>query len=239
MTKERYKLLLAEDDINLGILLSKYLHREGFDVELCQDGIQALKVFRQHSFNLCLVDVMMPKMDGFSFVKSLRRIDKNIPFIFITAKSFKEDKLIGYGLGAEDYVTKPFDQEELLWKIKAIIRRVTENSIEKKSELTLIGKYTFDASTHSLTIGGISKRMTAKESNVLFYLFQHQNTIIRREDMLKDLWGENDYFFGRSLDVFITKIRKYLKEDEDLSIENIFGVGFIFNVPEIRENAEK
>lgn len=231
MIKERSKLLLVEDDINLGILLTKHLKREGFDVELCKDGEAALQVFQPNFFDICLVDVMMPKMDGFSFVKELRRIDKNTPFIFITAKSFKEDKLTGYRLGADDYVTKPFDQEELLWKIKAVIRRVSENKTENKIEIISIGKYTFDFDNHSLTIDGKFKRITGKESDVLYYLFEHRNKIIKREEILKELWGENDYFFGRSLDVFISKMRKHLKEDQSISIENVFGIGFIFNVP--------
>jgi len=231
MSKEKLKILLAEDDLNLGVLLVDYLETEGFDVKLCKDGELALKVLQGQSFDLCLLDVMMPKMDGFSLAKSIRLRDKKIPVIFITAKSLKEDKLKGYDLGADDYITKPFDEEELLWKIKAVIRRIPEHKTESKVEASSIGKYTFDFNNQSLTIGGKTKRITEKESDILNYLSGHRNHVIKREEMLKDLWGENDYFFGRSLDVFITKIRKYLKEDPDLSIENVFGVGFIFNVP--------
>lgn len=174
---------------------------------------------------------MMPKMDGFSLAKGIRMKDKKIPVIFITAKSLKEDKLKGYGLDADDYITKPFDEEELLWKIKAVIRRMPGNKSESKTEIISIGKYTFDFNNQSLTIGGKTKRITEKESGIVKFLSDHRNKVVKREDLLKDLWGANDYFFGRSLDVFITKIRKYLKEDPDLSIENVFGVGFIFNVP--------
>jgi DNA-binding response OmpR family regulator len=227
MLKEKLNILLAEDDLNLGVLLVDYLETEGFDVKLCKDGELALKAFQTNSFDLCLVDVMMPKMDGFSLAKEIRLKDKQIPFIFITAKSLKEDKLKGYDLGADDYITKPFDEEELLWKIKAVIRRVPEN----KSELISLGLYTFDFSNQSLTIAGQTKRITEKESDILRYLSNHRNHVIKREEMLKSLWGENDYFLGRSLDVFITKIRKYLKEDPNITIENVFGVGFIFNVP--------
>jgi len=151
--------------------------------------------------------------------------------IFITAKSLKEDKLRGYDLGADDYITKPFDEEELLWKIKAVIRRVPEAAGETKIEIATIGKYTFDFNNQSLTIAGKTRRITEKESDILNYLSAHRNRLIKREELLTAIWGTNDYFLGRSLDVFITKMRKYLSEDPGLSIENVFGVGFIFNVP--------
>ena len=232
MHKEKLNILLAEDDLNLGILLVDYLETEGFTVKLCKDGELALKAFHNHSFGLCLLDIMMPQRDGFSLAKEIRIKDKKIPIIFITAKSLKEDKLKGYDLGADDYITKPFDEEELLWKIKAVIRRIPDNKNESKTEIISLGKYTFDITNQSLTIGGKTKRITEKESHILNYLYFHRNIIIKREKLLKDLWGENDYFMGRSLDVFITKIRKYLSEDSAISIENVFGVGFIFNMPE-------
>ncbi|MDZ4664496.1 MAG: response regulator transcription factor [Bacteroidota bacterium] len=231
MLKEKLKILLAEDDLNLGFLLVEYLETEGFEVKLCKDGELALKTFQNSSFDLCLLDVMMPKLDGFSLAKEIRLKDKIIPVIFITARSLKQDKLKGYDLDADDYITKPFDEEELLWKIKAVIRRVPENKSDNKTELIRIGEYIFDFNNQSLTISGKTKRITEKESDILKYLCVYQNKVIKREDMLKDLWGENDYFFGRSLDVFITKMRKYLKESPCVSIENVFGVGFIFNVP--------
>jgi len=231
MSKEKLHLLLAEDDLNLGVLLVDYLEAEGFDVKLCKDGELALKAFRSQPFDLCLLDVMMPKLDGFSLAKEIRASDKKIPVIFITARSLKEDKLKGYDLDADDYITKPFDEEELLWKIKAVIRRIPENKKESKAEIIPIGKYSFDFDNQSLSIAGKTKRITEKESDILRYLSGNRNKVIKREELLKALWGENDYFFGRSLDVFITKIRKYLKEDPQLSIENVFGVGFIFNVP--------
>lgn len=232
MSKKKINILLAEDDHNLGLLLIDYLETEGYDVKLCKDGEAALKAFQHNQFDLCLLDVMMPKMDGFSLAKGIRLQNKKIPIIFITAKSLKEDKLKGYDLGADDYITKPFDEEELLWKIKAVIRRIPDDKNENKEEISSIGKYSFHFNNQSLTIAGKIKRITEKESDILNYLSTHRNKIIKREEMLEDLWGKNDYFFGRSLDVFITKIRKYLKEDPDLSIENVFGVGFIFNVPQ-------
>lgn len=231
MFKERLNILLAEDDLHLGLLLVDYLEAEGFDVKLCKDGELALKAFQAHCFDLCLLDVMMPRVDGFSLAKEIRIKDKKIPVIFITAKSLKEDKLKGYALDADDYITKPFDEEELLWKIKAVIRRIPDAANAKKAELISIGNYTFDFNNQCLTTGKTTKRITEKESEILRYLSEHRNRVIKREILLKDLWGENDYFLGRSLDVFITKIRKYLKEDPGLSIENVFGVGFIFNVP--------
>lgn len=232
MPKEKLNILLAEDDLNLGILLVDYLEAEGFDVRLCKDGEAALKAFEAQDFDLCLLDVMMPKLDGFSLAKAIRVKNKKVPVIFITAKSLKEDKLKGYDLGGDDYITKPFDEEELLWKIKALVRRMPETKKETKTEIIAIGKYNFDWSNQSLSIKGQEKRITEKESDILNYLCMHRNKVIRREDLLKDLWGENDYFLGRSLDVFITKIRKYLKEDPQIEIENVFKVGFIFKVRE-------
>jgi DNA-binding response OmpR family regulator len=174
---------------------------------------------------------MLPKMDGFALAKQIRFNNQEIPVIFLTAKSMKDDKLKGYHLGADDYITKPFDADELVWKMKAILRRKTEHN-GARNEVVYIGKYTFDFINQSLTITGQTKRVTEKENDILNYLSQHRNRIVKREDLLKDLWGDDDYFLGRSLDVFITKIRKYLKEDPALSIENVFGVGFILNVPE-------
>ena len=231
MSEKKFKILLAEDDLNLGILLVDYLKTEGFEVKLCKDGELALSAFRAGQFDLCLLDVMMPKMDGFNVAKEIRLKDKKIPVIFITARSLKEDKLKGYGLGADDYITKPFDEEELLWKIQAVIRRVGESPGESSPGIISLGKYAFDFTNQSLVVDGNMKRITEKVAEILNYLTTHQNHIIKREELLKDLWGENDYFYGRSLDVFITKIRRYLKEDPELSIENVFGVGFIFNVP--------
>lgn len=228
MSKEQARILLAEDDLNLGVLLVDFLEGEGFDVKLCKDGEIALKAFQAGHFSLCILDVMMPKMDGFSLAKEIKLADPLIPIIFITAKSQKEDKLIGYELGADDYITKPFDEDELLWKIRAIVRRLpTKDRV--LVEPIEIGRYVFDFANQSLTLDGVVRRMTEKESEVLLYLSKHRNKVVKREDMLKEIWGENDYFMGRSLDVFITKMRKYLKDDSRLGIENVFGVGFIFN----------
>src|SRR4051812_1147839 len=188
MHKERFKILLAEDDLNLGVLLVDYLEAEGYDVKLCKDGELALKAFRDYSFDLCLLDVMMPKIDGFSVAKGIRLKDKKIPVIFITSKSLKEDKLKGYGLEADDYITKPFDEEELLWKIKAVVRRIPEASITARNEIISIGKYAFNYRNQSLTINNQTKRITGRESDILNYLSLRRNQVVRREDLLKDLW---------------------------------------------------
>lgn len=230
MYKPRPRILLAEDDLNLGLLLVDYLEAEGFDVKLCSDGILALNAFKSKEFDLCLFDVMMPKLDGFSLAKEIRIKNKNMPVIFITAKSLKEDKLKGYGLGADDYITKPLDEEELLWKIKAIIRRMPSNALENETAIISIGKYLFDFNNQSLILDDKARRITEKECRILRFLSEHKNKIIKRQDLLRDIWGEDDYFAGRSLDVFISKIRSYLKDDPKVNIENVFGVGFILNV---------
>ena len=231
MTEKTFNILLVEDDLNLGILLVDFLETESLQVKLCKDGELALKTFQKQQFDLCLLDVMMPKMDGFTLAKEIRLLNKDIPIIFISAKSLKEDKLTGYDLGADDYITKPFEEQDLLCKIRAILRRTYSDSIEPTNKIISIGEYRFDPNNQSLTIAAKTRRITEKETLILKYLCAHQNHIIKREDMLIALWGENDYFLGRSLDVFITKIRKYLKDDACVHIENVFGVGFIFNVP--------
>lgn len=226
MSKPGNRILLAEDDPNLGLLLVDYLESEGFQLTLCANGELALDAFRSQSFDLCLLDVMMPKLDGFSLAAAIRMKNKNVPLLFISAKSLKADKLRGYGLGADDYITKPFDEEELMWKIKAVFRRISSETPSTGSKLMAIGQYRFDAENQSLTLAGKTRRMTEKESELLSFLVANRNTVVRREEILTNLWGENDYFLGRSLDVFITKIRKYLKDDPSVRIENVFGVGF-------------
>ncbi len=233
MSELAFKILLAEDDPNLGLLLKECLCMEGFEVELCKDGEIALQAFRLYKFDLCLLDVMMPKMNGFNLAQAIKAINAKIPIVFITAKSLKEDKLKGYNLKADDYITKPFDEEELIWKIKAIRRRQNEILINNTSDIIALGNYQFNYKNQSLTINNDIKRITEKECEILFYLANHRNVVIKRQDLLTEIWGENDYFFGRSLDVFITKIRKYLNKDERITIENVFGVGFVFNVPEL------
>lgn len=230
MSKLNFNILLAEDNPNLGSLLKNFLTTENIDVKLCINGEAALQAFFKAKYDLCLIDVMMPMMDGFTLVKNIRSKDKKVPIIIITAKSLKEDKLTGYELGIDDYIVKPFDEEELLWKIKAFVKRSELLATSDKTNDILIGNSIFNHDLQVLTINNTVKRLTLKECEIVQYLFIKQNIVLKREDILKDLWGENDYFVGRSLDVFITKIRKYFKEDKSISIENIFGVGFIFRV---------
>lgn len=225
------KIVLAEDDVNLGPLLRDYLRTEGFDVVLCTDGEAALQVFKQQHFDLCLLDVMMPRMDGFTLAAQIKALNSTIPMIFITARSFRQDKQKGYNLGADDYITKPFDEEELLWKIRALVRRSPKQQASAPATIN-IGRYVFDPQNQSLCIGDETRRITEKETGILKYLSEHRNEVIRRETMLKELWGSNDYFLGRSLDVFITKLRKYLKDDPSIRIETVFGVGFMMHAPE-------
>lgn len=224
-----HHILLAEDDPHLGTLLVGYLQGEGFNVTLCNDGLEAASAFERENFHLCLLDIMLPGMDGFTLASTIRNTKRDTPIIFLTARSLKEDKLKGYGIGADDYITKPFDADELVWKMKAVLRR---KAGELKNTQVSIGNYLFDFDKQALSIAGQTKRVTEKENVILKYLSDHRNTIVKREVMLKDIWGDDDYFLGRSLDVFITKIRKYLKDDPAVSIENVFGVGFILNAPE-------
>jgi DNA-binding response OmpR family regulator len=223
-------ILIAEDDPHLGLLLSEYLRANEFDVVLCADGESAVKTCENKHFDICLLDVMMPKMDGFEAAKHIKTFKSNLPFIFITARNQKLDKLNGYAIGAEDYINKPFDEEELLWKIRAILRRNTaQPGIADVSKIQL-GNYSFDTKNLSLVINNVTKRITEKECEVLLFLVQNKNTVVKRSELLQAVWGDDDYFIGRSLDVFIAKIRKYLKEDPNIQIETVFGVGFILNV---------
>lgn len=223
----KFKILLAEDDANLGLLLSDYLIAQGYEVDLCVNGEFALEQFKASQYNLCLLDVMMPKLDGYTLAKEIKKIDSTLPIIFITAKSSKDDKFKAYDLGADDFITKPFDEEELLWKLKVYSRRV--NSDDQSD--VMIGKYSFSYKNQSLTINNEVNRITEKETELIKFLYDHKNVLVKREDLLLAVWGTNDYFLGRSLDVFITKIRKYLNKDSSVSIENVFAKGFIFNVP--------
>jgi DNA-binding response OmpR family regulator len=222
------RILLVEDDLNLGFLLTDYLEMQGFEVKLCRDGEAGLKTYNQGGFDLCVLDGMLPVKDGFTLAMQIRAQDKKVPIIFLTAKSMKEDKLKGFNIGADDYITKPFEEDELLARINAVLRRTREDKKEEPApEKFRIGKYSFDYSTQSLMINDQLKRLTEKESEVFRLLCMNKNRILKREDALVSIWGQNDYFLGRSLDVFITKLRKYLKDDPSISIENVHGVGFM------------
>jgi DNA-binding response OmpR family regulator len=226
---KKIKVLLAEDDTNLGNILQDYLELENFDVTLCRDGEEGLKTFYEASpFDVCIFDVMMPKKDGFTLAKEVRNENKQVPILFLTAKSMKEDKIQGFEIGADDYITKPFNEEELVLRIKAILKRTSLVGADEETNLSFkIGQYVFDALRQELIYGTDIRRLTAKENDILRLLLARKDAILKREDALIAIWGKNDYFLGRSFDVFITKLRKYFKEDPNVRIENIHGVGFM------------
>jgi len=226
------KILLAEDDVNLGFVVADHLKSEGFKVTLCNDGQDALKRFNEEKYHLCILDVMMPKKDGFTLAKDLRKLDLDIPILFLTAKSQLEDKAEGYKSGGDDYLTKPFSVEELSFRIKALLKRV-QITVEKPEEKILtIGNTIFDSENLTLTFKNQKQSLTKKEAQILKLMFKLKNQVIPREVILNGVWGQDDYFVGRSLDVFITKLRKYLKEDETIQISNLHGIGFKFTVKE-------
>ncbi|NBU46546.1 MAG: DNA-binding response regulator [Flavobacteriales bacterium] len=226
------KILLVEDDVNLGFVVADHLKSEGFKITLCNDGQDALKRFNEEKYHLCILDVMMPKKDGFTLAKDLRKLNLDIPILFLTAKSQLEDKAEGYKSGGDDYLTKPFSVEELSFRIKALLKRV-QITVEKPEEKILtIGNTIFDSENLTLTFKNQKQSLTKKEAQILKLMFKLKNQVILREVILNGVWGQDDYFVGRSLDVFITKLRKYLKEDETIQISNLHGIGFKFTVKE-------
>ena len=226
-------IFLVEDDPNLGLLLLDLLQTEGFNVKLIRDGEHALMNFKKGIFSLCLLDIILPKVDGYTIANEIRLIDPEIPVIFITAKALKEDKLKAYQIGADDYIVKPFDEDELIWKIRALIKRTpVQTQIQQPIAPIMVGKYLFDYENQCLSNGKLAQRMTSKEAELLLFLVKNKNKLMKREEILLAIWGQNDYFMGRSLDVFITKLRKHLKMDPQIEIENVFNVGFIFKINE-------
>jgi DNA-binding response OmpR family regulator len=219
-------ILLVEDDLNLGFLLAEFLESKGFSVKLYRDGLTAFTGFQNGNFDFCILDVMLPKMDGFTLAKKLKVINAQIPIMFLTARALKEDKMKGYEIGVDDYITKPFDEDELFYKINAILNRSNLSKVAGDNVFQ-IGRFSFDFQNQMLQIDGVQKRLTERESSILKVLCLSKNKVIRREQILTAIWGENDYFAGRSLDVFISKLRKYLGPDPSIRIENIPKVGFI------------
>jgi Response regulators consisting of a CheY-like receiver domain and a winged-helix DNA-binding domain len=227
MEERKPKILLAEDDTNLGMVLKNYLELNDYEVELCRDGILALAAFRREKFDICLLDIMMPNMDGFKLAEEIRDVDPDIPLFFLSAKTMKEDIIQGYKLGADDYISKPFDSELLLLKIKAILKRNQElNSKEEETFEFSIGSYAFNSRLRTLVKDGESHTLSPKENELLHMLCEHKNDLLPREVALKKIWGSDTYFNGRSMDVYIAKLRKYLKEDPNIEIVNIHGNGF-------------
>jgi len=232
------KILLVEDDLNLGFLLVDFLQSQRFYVKLCRDGLSGLKAVENESFDLCIFDVMMPKMDGYAVAKTMRKKGITTPFIFLTAKAMKEDKLVGYEIGAEDYISKPFDEEELLCKINVILRREKKDPFENYPTQFKFQNFLFDYDRQELTLHGILHRMTEKENELLRLLCINKNKILKRCDAVSHIYGRHDYFLGRSFDVYISRLRKLLHTTEDIDIENVYKVGFILNVPDAQlENA--
>lgn len=230
--KENAKILLAEDEPNLGSLLRDYLNAKGFETVLCENGQAAFDTFTQETFDLCLLDVMMPEKDGFTLAKEIRTINKAIPIIFLTAKSLAEDKIEGFNTGADDYLTKPFNMEELLMRIRAVLKRTSISTIEQIEEGAFtLGDYQFDSLKQELTIGNDMRKLTSKESELLRLLCEKANNILDRNYALKAIWQDDSYFNARSMDVYITKLRKYLKEDPRIQILNIHGKGFKLIAP--------
>jgi len=226
------RILYIEDDETLSFITSDNLKRKGFEVVLASDGVRAFELFSKESFDICLFDVMLPKMDGFDLARKVREVNKEIPIIFITAKTLPEDRIKGLLIGADDYIVKPYNMEELVLRIKVFLKRKKILEPESLSTEIEIGKAIFDKEKLSLKIGNLENSLTYREAELLNFFVENKNTVLSRERILNVLWGENDYFAGRSLDVFITRIRKYFKNDPRISIENKRGVGFIFKVKE-------
>ena len=233
---EKMSILLCEDDENLGMLLREYLQAKGYNTELYPDGEAGFRAFSKGKYDLCVLDVMMPKKDGFTLARDIRQINDEVPFIFLTAKTLKEDIFEGFRVGADDYLTKPFSMEELTFRIEAILRRVRGKK-SKESTLYHIGRFTFDTQKQLLTIDGKQTKLTTKENELLALLCSHRNEVLQRDFALKTIWIDDNYFNARSMDVYITKLRKHLKADDQIEIINIHGKGYKLIVPEEDEEA--
>jgi two-component system, OmpR family, response regulator len=229
--EEKVKILLCEDDENLGTLLCEYLIAKGYDATLCPDGEAGFKEFQKEKFDICILDVMMPKKDGFTLAQDIRQMNSQVPIIFLTARVQKEDVLEGFDKGADDYITKPFSMEELVKRVEAILRRVRGKK-NRESTMYKIGRFTFDTQKQLLTIDGKSTKLTTKENELLALLCSHANEILKRNDALRTIWIDDNYFNARSMDVYITKLRKHLKADDQIEIINIHGQGYKLIVPE-------
>lgn len=225
------RVLYVEDDESLSFITKDQLEMEGYDVTHSANGKEAWSAFRKGEFDLCLLDVMLPQMDGFELAKKIRSVSKHVPIIFLTAKSMQEDKMEGFLLGGDDYVTKPYSFEELKFRINVFLRR-RKIMEEAPKEAISVGNYLFDYPNLNLSINGTTRGLTQREADILYYLASRPNIVIRRSDILEDIWGKDDYFYGRSLDVFISRLRKYLSEDSNITIENVHSVGFKLNVPD-------
>ena len=223
--KPKAKILLVEDDANLGFVISDQLKSEGYQVVLCTNGMDGHMRFSEGEFHMCIFDVMMPKKDGFTLAREIRTMNQDIPILFLTAKAMMEDKIAGFNAGGDDYLTKPFSFDELSVRVKALLKRVNiQDEPEQKS--VQIGSYTFDTENFTLKHPEFEKTLTKKEAMVLKILCKFKNSVVPRENILTAVWGQDDYFAGRSMDVFITKLRKYFVMDPKIAISNIHGIGF-------------
>lgn len=221
-----FKILLLEDDPNLGFMIHEHLQLNGYEVTLCTNGREGLKAFEQGRFDLCLADVMMPRLDGFAFAREVRKRNADLPLIFLTAKSLKEDRIEGFKIGCDDYVTKPFSIEELLLRIQAVLRRTKGSADDNQETCFEIGEYSFDSDRQILRRGITTLSLTSRESELLRLLCLHCNQILEQSTALCTIWGEDSYFNSRSMDVFISRLRKYLKDDSRIEIINIHGRGY-------------
>lgn len=229
--EEKLRILLCEDDENLGMLLREYLQAKGYSAELCPDGEAGYKAFLKNKFDMCVLDINMPKKDGLTLAEDIRAVNADVPIIFLTAKTLKEDILDGFKHGADDYITKPFSMEELVFRIEAILRRVRGKK-SKESNIYQIGRFTFDTQKQILSIDDKQTKLTTKESELLGLLCAHANEILQRDFALKTIWIDDNYFNARSMDVYITKLRKHLRADENIEIINIHGKGYKLIAPE-------
>ena len=223
--KEEVSILLCEDDENLGMLLREYLEAKGYNAELCVDGEEGLKAFMAKEYHLCILDVMMPKMDGITLAKKIHEKSPETPFMFLTAKNMKDDVRTGFEVGADDYITKPFSMEEVVFRIEAIMRRV-KGKKTKDSSIHQIGKFTFDSQKQILSLGDKQTKLTTKEAELLTLLSNKTNELLQRDYALKTIWIDDNYFNARSMDVYITKLRKHLKDDPNVEILNVHGKGY-------------
>jgi len=221
----KYRILYAEDDETIAFLTQDSL-QTNYEVVHCADGKSALEKFKSDSFDICLFDIMMPKLDGFELAQEIRNLNSEIPIIFISAKTLKEDRIKGLKIGADDYLVKPFSIEELILKIEIFLKRTQKNNSE--IYLPKVGKYIFDSKNYKLSNASEIITLTQRESELLKYFIEHKNSVVKREEILKALWGDDDYFMGRSLDVFISRLRKIFADDDSVSIENLHGIGFKF-----------
>ena len=221
------RVLLAEDDRNLGTILKAYLEAKGFPTTLCVNGDEAYNNFLKSEFDFCIFDVMMPVKDGFTLAKDIRKTNRKIPILFLTAKSLQDDKLTGFQVGADDYITKPFSMEELLVRMKAILRR-TEPAMkpEHENKVFKLGRYTFELNRQILRFDDEEQKLTSKESMLLLILCENENEVVDRSIALKKVWDDDSYFNARSMDVYVAKLRKFLKKDETVQIINVHGIGF-------------